>query len=492
MSTIEISDVGPIESITIDIPEDKPGGVVLLKGDQGTGKTQAINAIRAVLGKKMRLIPNEKAVDKGKIKLGDRTVTVGGTTTRKGDLEVGTIEERFDINDLIYPAYDDADVRNSHRIKALIDVAGVKPDIAIFYDVVGGKAGMDALLAPKDQETPDLVDLCAKLKRAIEKKAGVEETLVESAESNARAAEGAAAGIDTSKPDEAEALTNALTTATTHAATLKQQRTTYSDAKTQAEQARAQLAEHEKSAVDVTKANLVHHDVLAAFKKASEKVVELRAALKDAEAACDTKGAEVRSAKQVLDAAEQAEKAVKGWRDQIAEFEKLPQPNDADIVAADTACSLAREAVDDGAEVRMAKSKLADAERYRKDAAAHAKEAKRLREQAASVYGVLTKQIPKGPLYVAAGQLVVDTDDREKEPYDRLSDGERWKLAIPYAVNAVGDGGFLCCPQDAWQHLSPTSQSWVAQFCHDNGVWLITGTVANGPLRSEVFTPTKN
>jgi len=43
MPTVEIQNVGPIEHLTLPVPEG--GGIVVLRGRNGTGKTLSLDAI---------------------------------------------------------------------------------------------------------------------------------------------------------------------------------------------------------------------------------------------------------------------------------------------------------------------------------------------------------------------------------------------------------------------------------------------------------------
>ncbi len=493
MSTVTIKDIGPIKELEWNIPDDFRG-VVLVKGGQGTGKSTMLNACRAVLGRKVRLSPREivaegEAVAKtGKVSIGDRSLTVGAKTTSKGEVEFSTIEDRFEIEDLINPRGETPEVRNATRIKALIGVTGVKPDITVFYDVVGGKAAMDTLLTPKEQETPDLVDLAGKIKRAIEKQATAEEVKLESAESNARSAAAAAEGIDVSQPSDATELMSKLTAAANTLATLTEQRTAAENARDRAKAAEAKIAEHEAGAgVTVEAAQKAVDEAAAANVAAHKRVQELKAQLANAESEARSAIAAHSSAEQVLRSVKSEWDALSGWRDEIAKAKALVCPAAAAIADAEKAKADAEAAVNAGALVRRAKDKLAEAEGFREQAEQYRTAATALRERAQSVFQVLSQQIPEGPLYVAGDRLVLDTTDREAEPFDQLSDGERSKIAAQYAVDAVGSGGLVGLPQIFWDGLSLSSKKWLAEYASEKDAIVFTGEVADGELRIEPF-----
>ncbi len=88
------------------------------------------------------------------------------------------------------------------------------------------------------------------------------------------------------------------------------------------------------------------------------------------------------------------------------------------------------------------------------------------------------------------GRLVVDTPRCKSEAYHDLSDGQKYQLAIPYAVRAVGVGGIICLPQECWAALHTPLKNELASIAKLSKVWIITGELADGELRSEVYEPT--
>ena len=84
---------------------------------------------------------------------------------------------------------------------------------------------------------------------------------------------------------------------------------------------------------------------------------------------------------------------------------------------------------------------------------------------------------------------MLDTARGEGVSFDQCSDGERFSVAIPYAVQAVGDGGIICLPQEGWQHLDERNRIAVAVAAEKCGVWIVTGEVADGELRQEIVNP---
>ena len=187
-----------------------------------------------------------------------------------------------------------------------------------------------------------------------------------------------------------------------------------------------------------------------------------------------------------------------GWpltKDQVQAFalfiEGKPIPDDV----AKAAIAATKTAVDTGTLVRAGKLKLAEAETHRATAKELTKAAEVLRKAAAGVEGVLSKQIPVGPLRVVNERLVLTTDRKKNEPYADLSEGERVRTAVPYMVDFIGSqveegkSGVFTLPQRMWQDLQPADRDWLAKYCAERRVWIVTAEVAVGELRAEVYEP---
>jgi hypothetical protein len=491
---VKIENVGPISYAEIPIPK-VGGGVLVLRGDSGTGKSEAIDMIDALITKDGKLMPRYLAA-KGQVSGFDLTVNVGGTTTRKGDTAIATLDaSKFTFADLVDPPLAGMVQRHARRIQALIGLSGVEPDLAKFLTVVGGQDEYDKLLTPAEQKTRDPVALAGKIKDAIESKARDLETLIANDIVNVKAAETAAKDLDLTAPHDAQALQDALVEAANRVSKLNEQADAYKKATESREQAKTKLAAFSgKSADRLVKQRAAAKETLdLRNKKAGEQNLILQQIAKLQEQADALGGECERLDEELLEHAEKIEELeaedaeMKKWQAEVDANNDLPNPSEVSIQVAQEELTAAREAVDLGGKIRTALEKKAEAKTLDEKNKKRQKYADTLRQKAANVFQALSEMIPKGPLYVVAGELVVDTADRKAEPYELLSTGERWFLALPYAITAVGDGGYICCPQDAWQHLSPTAKPQVAAMCEKAGVWLITGEVTTGELRAEVF-----
>jgi hypothetical protein len=497
VSTLNINNIGPLRSLEIDL-EDGSGGVMRLLAESGAGKSIALQVVNCLLGGGGRLEINDEAEDDGEKGLAEgfgAKLTIGKVMRSSGEAETPLIADRFDIASLVDPRDVSEDVRERRRIATLVGLGDAKADPALFYEVVGGKAVFDAIVSADAQKTDDIVELASRIKRAVDKAAKAKEDAAENATTNAKTAEAFGVGIDMTQPHDADVLLAAHTEATNKANTLKTQRTAYDEAKRLADEARAKLTEKGEPLLTIDDAQATLDAAKTKAAAIARRIDQLQAQLKEAQA--ELSAAEQRSldAATILLSTKQAHAALQGWKDQIASFEKLPQPSDEEIAAAESAIAATKNAVDTGTLIRAAKTKLAEAETHRANAKELTKAAEVLRKAAAGVEGVLSKQIPVGPLRVVNERLVLTTDRKKNEPYADLSEGERVRTAVPYMVDFIssqveeGKSGVFTLPQRMWQDLQPADRDWLAKYCAERRVWIVTAEVAVGELRAEVYEP---
>jgi hypothetical protein len=96
------------------------------------------------------------------------------------------------------------------------------------------------------------------------------------------------------------------------------------------------------------------------------------------------------------------------------------------------------------------------------------------------VDGVLTGLVSDlcAAIRIEDGRLVVTTT-RGRTLFGELSHGERWRLALEFAIGAVGRGGVLVCPQEAWEGLDPGNREMVAELLTGSGVVMFTAACSD-------------
>lgn len=501
---IRITNIGPVSHAVL--PFLAEGGVVVLRGAQGVGKSITLNALECAATGKGK-VPVKDGELRGTVEAFGVTMTIGKSTRRSGEPEVVSLEGKLSAADLVDPGIAAPEAADSRRIKALIQLANVKPSADLFYRlVIGGREQFETLVSAATLESDDLVVMAERIKRDLEAKARTEESQAEHAEGRARGAREAAADVDVSAEADSDVLQTALEGAIREESTLKSQADTTRKATQAAKLAKDQLEDAEAKYDGPTLAELRQTEDAAMNEKASASVafLESQQAVRDAQAALDAAKATLKLAEAKLDAtkaaheaaleatkqANQREATLIQWRDQIAASIPAAPPAEQ-LTDASERVTRARQAVEQGALVRKAKQHLADDQQHRDAAQAHRKKAHQLREAAKGTDDVLSEVVAKtgSPLRVEAGRLVLATARAKKTLFAELSDGERWKLALDIAIDAVGDRGFLTIPQWAWGELQPANRKAIAEHLRERGVLAYTAEASDGEgITAEEFT----
>lgn len=482
MSTLTVTDLGPIDQLDIPLPDE--GGVVVLRGANGSGKSTAIRGVSKMLGGRVNDLSVRDGAKRATVELDDAllSVTKSRSTTR-GELEVTGIESRLDVAALVDPGIIDDEKADAKRIKALVGLTGAKADRTLFYELAGGEGAYAALSI--DDDTDDVLLLAARVKRAIESEARKTENRATEFRSQAKTIAAAVADIDVEQPSDAAALEESLVDARTNLATLLKDQEAYQEHAKRTAEARAKLSEL-GDPPSILSLHQLAIDRDEASQAAAAKVKQLESEL-----------AKAREYQNRI-----AEEADAAWREyntaksNSERFEQLKSlvdavaplcPTEQTLNAARLQVEQARAASENGALVRRAISERERAEADKQRAAAESKLAGQLRDQASAVDDVLSSLIPEGcALRIEAGRLVTATDRSQSELYSDLSHGERWKIAIDLAADQLDASGLLTIPQEAWEGLSETNRKLVADHCRERGVTALTAAVADSQLTAEV------
>lgn len=484
---ISIQNIEGIRELVFSLPEG--GGVLVLKGDNAAGKSTAIKVLRALTSGQGRLSPTDHA-KRGKASGLGAELSVTSQTRHLGECEAPSLEGKFSFSDLVHPMAKTSETRDKIRTKALIGLTGVEADPALFYELAGGKEELEKIARPETLAADDLVEQAARVKADVEKAARSHEDQAENAEGHFKALHEAAHGIDTEAEADAEVLQGRLEEAIREDSRLKTQVTNAEDAKEAAEIARAMLAEAQAK-YDGPSLEAARGAETSAEEKAAAAATRLKIAqaeLARAEAEDEAARNRLTQAQEARKSAESYESAIQKWREQINATTPTPPSAEA-LEAAAQKVAEARQAVEQGVRIREAKRQLAEAAKAQAEAKTHRQKARALREAARSVDDVLSAAIPPGPLRTEGGRLVLDTARGKGVPFDECSTGEKWRVALPYGIQSVGEGGVLPVEQDAWQDLGRAARVEVIRACLAAKVWIVTGEVTDGDLRAEVYDP---
>jgi len=474
--SITITNVGPIKTLSIPVPDS--GGIVVLRGGQGQGKSTALRAVQRSLGGKPVGLSVKDAAPRGSVEIGSCKLTVTKSrTAARGELEVDSIEGKFDVSALVDPGIIDEEKADAQRVKALVALSGATATLNDFDGVL--PPGVTWTELAIDTDTDDPLVLAMRIKRALEKIARDTETVAKECRANAKAANDAAGDIEPNVVFEENVLSAAHLSAVEVLASLK--------AKKAQQEEQRETYEAAKSRIDELKSGFTVPTV-----EDSEKSLErARDVLRNANDSVAKAQAAADAAMEQFKNAESAAIRSKEYADQMAAHRKIVESfNESDPVTqekideATTIVAEASAAIVKGAEVRAAQANKQRANTQSSLAKDYETEAEAVRNSARATDEVLGSLIPTGKLRIEAGRLVASTDRSDSELFSDLSEGERWKLAIDIGAEQLSENGVLVIPQVAWEGLTESSRAEMDEHAKERGVVILTAEAVDGELEA--------
>lgn len=487
-TAIAVENLGPVTQATIPIPET--GGVVVLKGRNGAGKSRTLDAVDSLITGRGKPSVRDGALS-GSVSGFGVTMKVARSARRTGELEVTSLDGRLSVSDLVDPQLKTPDAADARRIKALIQVANVEPSAELFYSLFGGRDQFESVVSSSAVESTDLVVMADKIKRDCEAAARKAESDADHAEGRAKGAREAAGEVDTEEFHDADALSSELETAIASKSKVEEQLDAHQKALDAAELARHRL---DKAGADydgptLEQAQQEEAALVESEKMHSSHVADLESQLRHARSELESVRVKLGSAITARKQAERHEQTVATWREQI-EASIPPKPSDDVVQSVQARVREARNAVERGAVIRAALLKIEEAEKHASAALAHHKRAAQLRNIAKGTDEVLSSVVAKAgtPLRVEAGRLVLNTK-RGDTYFADLSHGERWKIALDVAIKAVGKGGVIVLQQEAWEGLDPIARQVVVDHVKGSEVVILTAECsADDDVNAEVLS----
>lgn len=484
---ITITNCGPIQHCKIPCP--KPGEIIVLRGRNGSGKTTILQHVEsAINGRgKGNLRDGENS---GEVDAFGVTLKLGRSTRRSGELQVESLEGKFDISHLIDPGIKDPVAADAVRIKALVQIANVLPCPDLFYELVGGQAELEKLVSGAALSSKDLVVMAERIKRDLEAAARREEDAATLAEGKGRGAREAAAGVDVEAECDSDLLSQQLNDAIRAEERLKAERDAAVKAKDQIQTARDQLADAEATYGGLSVADALsaeqHAQVTKDAAEAAVKALEeqLRTAKQKHIVACNDFAAAIQARK----TAESHEASMQAWRNQLDSV--LPiEPPPEEIAEATAEVARCNAACDQGTLIRKAKEQLIAAEQHFAIGSARRKRSLELRDAAKGTDDVLSGVVAKSgqALRVEGSRLVLETDRRGKTFFHELSAGERARIAIDIGIDAMpaNKQGVIILSQEIWEGLDPLNRDGLQEHIATRPVGLLTAEASE----EEEITP---
>lgn len=488
--TITAKNVGPICEFEYTMEEP---GLHVVTGDHGAGKSTLLRTVELISGNRVDMRPTKADGSKaGEASVGGKSIRITRSVREEGELSLQGLTD-LDLAGLHNPKFLSAPTRDAHRIKALARLAGVAADPALFHQLFGTREEFDSIVDADAIKTDDIVEMAAKVKRAIEKSAQHQEKQAETARTKLLVQQETFANVDLDAPHDAKVLQDAQVAAIERKAAIGQQRASALTIIKAAGEAREKLG---AAGVGVSVADAAHDVAIATDRRcaAESRVHDLERQLEEARHDLKLAESNEQAANESWAAATRHERTIAEWRSQIEAAEKVHCPSEADVAGAIAAVDAANAAVALGLKVREAIAAKAEAGRVADVAKGHEQAAKRLRDAAAATQEVLSdaiSRIPDCPLKVfidtdGNSRLVLETDRSDKEPFDELSDGERYDVLIPMLAR---NGRIIVLSQAAFGELSPTIRRRVHELARLRGCYILTAQADSGPLEGHIYQP---
>lgn len=485
-TTLELENIGAVEHLSIPIPED--GGVVVLKGTNGCGKSTALRAAeRLASGREVKIFPKD-GTTRGEISGLGVTVRVSRSVTRTGELECESLDGKLSIAELVDPGLKGLEENDARRMRALVQLAGVEPDVDIFRPILSNDE-FESITKKLKLETDDILVMADRIKRGVDEAARGAEGIANTEQAKSAACRESAKDIDTKVETDDATLQAMLESAIRLETDLKARKRAADARAEQILEARQKICE--KTTTDERRVSLqeardretlAHNRLSDAIKEEKRAEEVLANARRTTEAAKSQSVAAMRE----LQAVEQFHSTIADL-EEIVQLGELAAPSSDEIVAAEDAIANCRASIEAGVLARRALEKLEQSKVHAHRENAAAKRAETLREAGRRIDDVLSEQIAKlkSPIKVKAGRLVLQTH-RGETFFADLSEGERCKLALDIAIEAVGPGGLLSIPQEFYESLDPANRQAICDHVKGRGVVILTAEATDGPLRAEL------
>lgn len=496
--SITIDHVGPIEHLEIPVPEG--GGVVVLRGQCGQGKSHAIQSVAALrdAGARNSLRPTD-GWPSGSVEGLGVTVRLGRRNTARGELVCESLDSGVDPSVLVDPGIKDPVKADSKRLATLVQLAAISVPTERWVQQCERFADS---ISVKDLVSDNPVETADRIRRRLHEFALSQEKLGESMTSEAATLAKSVADVDVAAECDEAALSAALDKANEELVAAKTKQAAFVDAAGAYSRAKHKLEETRAGLKSVKvceeEVELTLDRCLQAQRDAEDRqaeVAHLEFMLAKAQSKRDAANFILGQLQKELAEDEAELAAAKAQHADIAELEKavaaqLPE-SVPDSVIADLfdRRSAAINATKQGEVIRRAKATLERAEILAQQGNDTLAQAELIRTIARSTDQVLEQALVDAgydTIRVLDGRLCV-ISDRGHEPVSELSTGERWQLALDIAARSLPSGGLLSVHQEGWQALDPGLRAKVATMARERGLVIVTACVDAGELRAEVM-----
>jgi DNA repair exonuclease SbcCD ATPase subunit len=459
--TYVITNVEGVKELTLELQP----GVNLLTGENGAGKTSAIRAMTRAAGDQGVTLEKRDGTKKGSVRGPGVVLSVGARTTTTGQPTVDLADYGC-IGRLIEPPVKGQKARDKARLQAIAEMYDFRATEEELLALSGGNEEIaGAVQGKKDGKEMTLLEAAEEARKMAHAVARDYETRRDESKGRIDGAKALLAKHDEVTGDimlleEAEMQ---LEAAIKHAAVIAR---SFEDA----EKFRAEREKVKAGLVEVPDVAEIH----ARYKTKHEEVEAAISALDEMKAELMAIAAEGKAAKQMKEEADR-------------QREILERPIDAtngqDVADAQRKVEELKYQVElsrETEEVRRLKKELgSEAEQFNLLDG----KADEMRELAQGVPRVTSKLLEKrglGDLVIDEGRLSVVDKDGVIQPFERLSQGQKAKVALDIACQAY-PGKTVPVEPEFWLTLQPAFRKEFAKLAADKGLFVVTEEATDEP-----------
>lgn len=494
---ITIDHVGPIEHLAIPIPDG--GGVVVLHGASGVGKSHAIASVASLTdGAARKNLRPSDGLPSGRIEGMGVTVRLGRSNTVRGELECESLESGIDPSLLVDPGIKDPLSADSKRLATLVRLANVTVDAGAWAAAIGKYADQIAL---QDLVSDDPVKSADVIRRRLHDLALKTERVATSKSGEATALAKSVADVEIYESNIDVDHVAVMSGIAAELAVANSKRDAYMRAVERRAASSEQLKSSHESAVDM---DAIHSElkragiaaeqlqsdgetIKATITRLAEELEIVKETYRRNQSSLDLARAEQRAANARLVDAQEHQNHIRQLQNMIDE--SLPEcVTAADIANIEQRKLSAIEQAQQAEVVRRAIATIDKSKLLARESMGLEVSAEEMRSLARSTDQVLEQALIDAgfdSIKVHDGRLCVESD-RGLEPVSDLSTGERWRLALDLAAARLPTGALLSVHQEGWQSLDNDLRREVADMARERGLVIVTAQVDEGGIRAEL------
>lgn len=477
---VVLADVRSVDYLEIPL---QPGRITVLTGDNGVGKTTALEAVDALAGQKTAggLSSRDGTVGGTVEGFGAQIrIARNGSNRRTGKPVVTSLHDQIGIAKFVDPGVADPDAADFRRIQQLARFMRVD----VSRQAVAAKLGievddLDSFIDPEVWKNTDPVELIQTIKREIQKQARALESDADKIQGELRIIEQRIVEIGPPvSAAEMQAIRDRQASAVQQLAELRKIRESYSTLQMGWDAAEATLERF--SGVDWSPNSIA--DQLAALDAAQvergKQIDELNRQIEKLIAERDA-GMELRDQlNQRLGEAGQRDAKI-AEANQVLKT-RVPCPTAEEIQEAESAVNAANLDAEKLSQQEVAKSLRASRDQKIRSVEQSLKSAESMRERAGSIVEILAQGIneAKTPIVIGKDMRVRRKGHKRGEVfYSELSHGERLRDFLKLILSLIeveSDEVIVTIPQENWESLSAKSRQEVAEIVAETGVMMLT------------------